>query len=77
MPEMDIRSTEEPLEGGSPEAAPLDIEAPEADAVEQHQDLRESRVAHTPLLHRIPFDVDEADVADQNRVVEFDEDDYR
>ncbi len=77
MSEMDIRSTEEALEGGSPETARLDIETPEADAVEQHQDLREPRTGAAPLLRRIPFDVNEADVADQNRVVEFDEDDYR
>ncbi|KWW99309.1 hypothetical protein LI90_943 [Carbonactinospora thermoautotrophica] len=77
MSEMDIRSTEEALDGGSPEIARLDIETPEADAVEQHQDLREPRTGAAPLLRRIPFDVNEADVADQNRVVEFDEDDYR
>jgi hypothetical protein len=52
----------------------LDLEAPEADAVEQHIDLLQHR--DVPITER-PLDVDPADAAEQARVVELDEDDYR
>ena len=52
-----------------------DLEAPEADAVEQHQPVRPEDADHS--LDRVPFDVDEYDAAEQSRVVELDEDDYR
>ena len=51
-----------------------DIEAPEADAREQHTLVRDDR---DDLPSERPVDADEADAADQHRVVELDdEDDY-
>ncbi|MCW2899899.1 MAG: hypothetical protein JWO67_2164 [Streptosporangiaceae bacterium] len=50
-------------------------ETPEADAEEQRRSLREE--AGTELPEQIPFDANEADAADQERLVELDEDDYR
>ena len=71
MSEMDVHADGEVPEN---EEEAMDIEAPEADIVEQqtplHLDLEEPL---TPM----PFDVDEADAAEQSRVVELDEDDYR
>lgn len=52
-----------------------DLEAPEADAAEQHTPVREQEDPRWP--DHIPPDANEADVADQSRVVEIDEDDYR
>jgi len=52
-----------------------DLEAPEADAAEQHQPVRPED-GDQPIEDR-PFDVDEYDAAEQSRVVELDEDDYR
>jgi hypothetical protein len=52
----------------------LDLEAPEADAAEQHIDLLQHR--DVPITER-PLDADPADAAEQARVVELDEDDYR
>jgi hypothetical protein len=75
MSEMDLHATDdsaETSESGNP--GELDIEAPEADAMEQHMAVREESLA---TARSIPLDVDEADAADQNRVVELDEDDYR
>jgi hypothetical protein len=51
-----------------------DIEAPEADAFEQHRLVRED---NDRPGNPIPYDVNEADAAEQGRVVELDEDDYR
>jgi hypothetical protein len=52
----------------------VDPEAPEADAAEQHASVGGERgTAYEPT----PIDADEADSADQHRVVEIDEDDYR
>ena len=58
----------------------MDMEAPEGDAIEQHQELfddndEENAVGTGP--RRVPFDVDEADAAEQERSVGFDDDDYR
>lgn len=54
----------------------LSIEAPEADAVEQHQQLKFSQENRWP--DRIPFEADPADAADQERTVSLEEeDDYR
>jgi dihydrolipoamide dehydrogenase len=54
----------------------LDMEAPEGDAIEQHQEvIEEERGIGT--RHELPFDVNEADAAEQERDVGFDDDDYR
>jgi hypothetical protein len=52
-----------------------DDEAPEADAVEQHTPLLEEENPEMP--GQIPFDASEGDAADQERLVQLDEDDYR
>ncbi len=58
----------------------MDMETPEGDAIEQRQELiddvdDESTAGTGP--RRVPFDVDEADAAEQERSVGFDDDDYR
>ncbi|HEY1622293.1 MAG TPA: hypothetical protein VGG16_00695 [Streptosporangiaceae bacterium] len=56
----------------------MDMETPENDAIEQHQELVEDEDA--PAITRprpVPFDVNEADAAEQDRSVGFDDDDYR
>ncbi|MEU5428126.1 hypothetical protein AB0H73_21355 [Streptomyces olivoreticuli] len=53
----------------------FDVEAPEADAAEQHADIAPRR--DDPLSAIDPDSANEADVAEQARVVELDEDDYR
>lgn len=55
-----------------------DVEAPEADAAEQHAELAPHR--DEPLTGSDAYNVDnanEADRAEQARIVELDEDDYR
>jgi dihydrolipoamide dehydrogenase len=54
----------------------LDMEAAEGDAIEQHQEVIEDENA-TSTRQEIPFDVNEADAAEQERDVGFDDDDYR
>jgi len=54
----------------------LDMETPEGDAFEQHQEVIADETV-TGLRHEIPFDVNEADAAEQERAVGFDDDDYR
>ncbi|RJL33647.1 hypothetical protein D5H75_11980 [Bailinhaonella thermotolerans] len=54
-----------------------DIEAPEADAVEQHQRLDPPDDLPGGYPRSVPFDVDPADAADQEREVRLDEDEYR
>ena len=55
----------------------MSIETPEDDALEQHQELvaDEESVIRGP--HSVPFEVNEADAAEQDRSVGFDDDDYR
>ncbi|MFF3712212.1 hypothetical protein [Streptomyces phaeochromogenes] len=53
----------------------IGVEAPEADAAEQHADLAPHR--DEPLTDANKDSADEADLAEQARVVELDEDDYR
>ncbi|MEV5375421.1 MULTISPECIES: hypothetical protein [Streptomyces] len=53
----------------------FDAEAPEADAAEQHADLAPHQDEPLDALH--PDAANEADIAEQARVVELDEDDYR
>jgi pyruvate/2-oxoglutarate dehydrogenase complex dihydrolipoamide dehydrogenase (E3) component len=54
----------------------LGLETPEEDAVEQHRDLVSDEAVTVPRRDA-PFDVDEADAAEQARAVGFDDDDYR
>ncbi len=54
----------------------LDMETPEGDAIEQHQEVIADET-ETEARHEIPFDADEADAAEQERAVGFDDDDYR
>ena len=51
------------------------IEAPLEDAAEQHADLLRQR--DEPITGREIIEVDPADAAEQARVVELNEDDYR
>jgi hypothetical protein len=53
-----------------------DLETPEDDAIEQHQELVADEVV-TLTRRELPYDVDEADAAEQARAVGFDDDDYR
>ncbi|MGW7413286.1 hypothetical protein [Streptomyces sp. NPDC054863] len=57
------------------DAAALPDETPEADATEQHTDVRQER--DDPLTTVDPDFVNEADATEQSRVVTLDEDDYR
>lgn len=57
------------------DAVELDQETPEADAAEQHTDVRQER--DEPLTRVHPDAADEADAVEQTRVVSLDEDDYR
>jgi hypothetical protein len=54
----------------------LDIETPEDDAIEQHQEVVPDE-AVVSVRREVPFDVNEADVAEQDRAVGYDDDDYR
>ena len=54
----------------------LDMETPEGDAFEQRQEIIADETA-TGARHEIPLDVDEADAAEQERAIGFDDDDYR
>ena len=54
----------------------LGMETPEDDALEQHQELIADE-AVVGARHDVPFDVNEADAAEQDRVVGYDDDDYR
>ncbi|MFH8406503.1 hypothetical protein ACH4FX_17180 [Streptomyces sp. NPDC018019] len=51
------------------------VEAPEADAAEQHADVAPHH--DQPLTGIDPSAANEADIAEQARVVDLDEDDYR
>ncbi len=59
----------------SEEAPEFDVEAPAADAAEQHADVRPDR--DDPLTSVDPDRANEADLVEQARVVSIDEDDYR
>jgi hypothetical protein len=65
----------ETLEEPDTASTEFDVEAPEADAAEQHADLSPH---HDDSLTGSDADnANEADRAEQARVVELDEDDYR
>ncbi len=52
------------------------LETPEGDAIEQQQEVVEDENA-TGIRREVPLDVNEADLADQEVAVGFDDDDYR
>ncbi len=58
----------------SEEQTELSLEAPEADAAEQHFEVRDDE---RRLRASLPVEADPADAADQDREVDLDEDDYR
>ena len=63
-------------EKGTGTLSELDIETPEGDAIEQHQEVIADEAVASPR-REVPFDVNEADAAEQERAVGFDDDDYR
>jgi hypothetical protein len=65
-----------PKEKGIGPLSELGMETPEDDAAEQRQDVV-SDEAVTAARRDVPFDVDEADAAEQARAIGFDDDDYR
>src|SRR5580692_708320 len=65
-----------PEEKGIGPLSELGLETPEDDAVEQHTELVSDEPVTVPRRD-LPFDVDEADAAEQARAVSFDDDDYR
>jgi hypothetical protein len=79
-PEADVAEQHTTVRGemdlgpGAEPGPTADLEAPEADAADQHTPVGEE----APLWpDTVPLDANEADVAEQSRVVEMDEDDYR
>jgi pyruvate/2-oxoglutarate dehydrogenase complex dihydrolipoamide dehydrogenase (E3) component len=54
----------------------LDMETPEGDAIEQHQEVVADENA-AGAQREVRFEVDEADAAEQARAIGFDDDDYR
>ena len=65
-----------PEEKGIGPLSELGLETPEDDAVEQRRELVSDDAVPAPRRD-VPFDVDEADAAEQARAVGFDDDDYR
>ena len=63
-------------EKGTGTLSELDIETPEDDAIEQRQEVVADEAVASPR-REVPFDVNEADAAEQERAVGFDDDDYR
>ena len=63
-------------EKGTGTLSELDMETPEGDAIEQHQEVIADE-AVVSARREVPFDVNEADAAEQERAVGFDDDDYR
>ena len=63
-------------EKGTRTLSELDMETPEGDAIEQHQEVIADEAGASPR-REVPFDVNEADAAEQERAVGFDDDDYR
>jgi dihydrolipoamide dehydrogenase len=63
-------------EKGTRTLSELDMETPEGDAIEQHQEVIADEAVAT-ARREVPFDVNEADAAEQERAVGFDDDDYR
>ncbi|MFV0133775.1 hypothetical protein ACLGIH_11140 [Streptomyces sp. HMX87] len=65
----------ETFEDETQEAQEFDVEAPDADAAEQQAPVAPDR--DEPLTRLDPDRANEADLAEQARVVSLDEDDYR
>jgi pyruvate/2-oxoglutarate dehydrogenase complex dihydrolipoamide dehydrogenase (E3) component len=63
-------------EKGSGQVSELDMETPEDDAIEQHQQVV-AEENETDPRREVPFEVNEADAAEQEVSVGFDDDDYR
>jgi pyruvate/2-oxoglutarate dehydrogenase complex dihydrolipoamide dehydrogenase (E3) component len=63
-------------EKGSGQVSELDMETPEGDAIEQHQQVV-AEENETDPRREVPFEVNEADAAEQEVSVGFDDDDYR
>jgi hypothetical protein len=75
---MTERDAEEPFDDTFDDAADddVDIEAPEADRLDQHTAARPDRAA--AARREAPFEADDADAADQERDADFgDEEEYR
>jgi dihydrolipoamide dehydrogenase len=68
--------TADQKEKGFGQVSELDMETPEGDAIEQHQEIVPDENA-TGTRHEVPMDVNEADAAEQQLAVGFDDDDYR
>ncbi|MEU5868752.1 hypothetical protein ABZ815_46820 [Nonomuraea sp. NPDC047529] len=73
MSEMDTRGDENVYDEEEEEEE-LSPETPEADAAEQHREVRQQAGG---ARREVPLDADPADAADQDRVVDYDDDDYR
>jgi len=71
---MDLHSDDEAQDPEPSEESEMDIETPEADVVEQHTPVRDGWNGSNGT---VPLETNEADAAEQRRVVELDEDDYR
>ena len=71
----ELARTDQTTKGIGP-LSELDMETPEDDAIEQHQELVADETV-TMTRREVPFDVDEADAAEQARAIGFDDDDYR
>jgi hypothetical protein len=54
-----------------------DIERPEADSVEQDQDVIPDADENSGTQEEVPLEADEADTAEQRTVVKSDDDEYR
>jgi hypothetical protein len=65
----------ETFEDDTQEAEEFDVEAPPADAAEQHAAIKPDR--DDPMTGVNPDRANEADLVEQARVVSIDEDDYR
>ncbi|MFI6104390.1 hypothetical protein [Streptomyces sp. NPDC051310] len=70
----DFETFDEAADETAPAGA-VGAETPEADAAEQHTELRPRE--DDPLTHIDPAVANPADAAEQTRVVDLDEDDYR
>ena len=62
-----------------PHMSSMDLESPDADAVEQHADvIPEDSDADEPAeTHETPLEANQADSAEQDRILAVDDDEYR